>query len=144
MGLDLSRDRRARDGGGGRRPSARPTASASKIKKGDAGDAIALVREPGPSRRGGRGARGHAPGARRLRGRDRRPRGAGGLRAKKLTEKRVDLVVANEASDSFGRDDDRATLVTHAGAEPLPTMTKGALADVVLGRVRALLGLQGK
>jgi phosphopantothenoylcysteine decarboxylase/phosphopantothenate--cysteine ligase len=57
---------------------------------------------------------------------------------RKLVEKGVDLVVANEAQESFGKDDDRATLVTVDGAEPLPTMAKGALADVVLDRVRAL------
>ena len=61
---------------------------------------------------------------------------------RKLVEKRVDLVVANEARESFGRDDDRATLVTGDGAEPLVTMSKSALADVVLDRVRVLLGLQ--
>jgi phosphopantothenoylcysteine decarboxylase/phosphopantothenate--cysteine ligase len=58
---------------------------------------------------------------------------------RKLVEKRVDLVVANEARESFGREDDRATLVTGDGAEPLPTMKKSALADVVLDRVRRLL-----
>ncbi len=63
---------------------------------------------------------------------------------RKLVEKRVDLVVANEARESFGRDDDRATLVTGDGAEPLALMDKLALADVVLDRVRALLGLQAK
>lgn len=58
---------------------------------------------------------------------------------RKLDEKRVDLVVANEASDAFGREDNRATLVTRAGAEELPTMSKPSLADVVLDRVRDLL-----
>jgi phosphopantothenoylcysteine decarboxylase/phosphopantothenate--cysteine ligase len=63
---------------------------------------------------------------------------------RKLVEKRVDLVVANEARESFGRDDDRATLVTGDGAEPLVVMSKSALADVVLDRVRVLLGLQAQ
>jgi phosphopantothenoylcysteine synthetase/decarboxylase len=58
----------------------------------------------------------------------------------KLTEKSVDLVVANEASHAFGRDDDRAILVTQSGAEPLGTLPKLALADVVLDRVKSLLG----
>ena len=58
---------------------------------------------------------------------------------KKLAEKRVDLVVANHASDAFGRDDNRATLVTARAAEALPAMTKKALADRVLDRVRRLL-----
>ena len=58
----------------------------------------------------------------------------------KLTEKRVDLVVANHADDSFGRDDNRAVLVTETAAEELPTMPKEALADVLLDRVRRLHG----
>jgi phosphopantothenoylcysteine decarboxylase/phosphopantothenate--cysteine ligase len=56
---------------------------------------------------------------------------------RKLVEKRVDLVVANEAIESFGRDDDRATLVTSERAEPLARMKKLALADVILDRVRS-------
>ena len=58
---------------------------------------------------------------------------------RKLEEKRVDLVVANDAADSFGREDNRATLVTAAGAEALPKVSKATLAGVVLDRVRALL-----
>lgn len=58
---------------------------------------------------------------------------------RKLEEKRVDIVVANDAADSFGRDDNRATLVTAVGVEATPTMLKSALADIVLDRVRALL-----
>ena len=58
---------------------------------------------------------------------------------RKLAEKRVDLVVANEASDSFGREDNRATLVTATEARELPTMCKVSLADVVLERVRELM-----
>jgi len=59
---------------------------------------------------------------------------------RKLIEKGVDLVVANEASESFGREDNRATFVTAAGAEPLPTMSKVGLADVLIDRLRVLLG----
>jgi phosphopantothenoylcysteine decarboxylase/phosphopantothenate--cysteine ligase len=59
---------------------------------------------------------------------------------RKLAEKRVDVVVANEAGDSFGREDNRAMLVGAADVQPLPTMSKTALADVVLDRVRALAG----
>ncbi|MGH7271434.1 MAG: phosphopantothenoylcysteine decarboxylase, partial [Polyangiaceae bacterium] len=58
---------------------------------------------------------------------------------RKLAEKRVDLVVANEARSSFGRDDNRATLVTKKSADALPAMSKVALADVLLDRVRRLL-----
>jgi phosphopantothenoylcysteine decarboxylase/phosphopantothenate--cysteine ligase len=58
---------------------------------------------------------------------------------RKLSEKRVDLVVANDAGDSFGRDDNRATLVTATDARELPTMSKLSLADVVLDRVREMV-----
>jgi phosphopantothenoylcysteine decarboxylase/phosphopantothenate--cysteine ligase len=57
---------------------------------------------------------------------------------RKLSEKRVDLVVANHADDAFGRDDNRATLVTAAAVEELGTLSKAALADVVLDRIRNL------
>jgi phosphopantothenoylcysteine decarboxylase/phosphopantothenate--cysteine ligase len=58
---------------------------------------------------------------------------------RKLSEKHVDVVVANEASDSFGREDNRATLVTADEARSLPTMSKTSLADVLLDRVLGLL-----
>ncbi|HLV21554.1 MAG TPA: bifunctional phosphopantothenoylcysteine decarboxylase/phosphopantothenate--cysteine ligase CoaBC [Polyangiaceae bacterium] len=51
---------------------------------------------------------------------------------RKLDAKRVDLVVANLADDSFGRDDDRATLVAQDHIEPLDTMAKAALAERLL------------
>jgi phosphopantothenoylcysteine decarboxylase/phosphopantothenate--cysteine ligase len=120
------------------------TTSPTKIKKGDAGPAIELVKNPdllaevGAARAGARpvlvGFAVETGGQEAL----------VGYARKKLADKRVDLVVANEAGESFGRDDDRATLVTASGAEPLATMTKSALADVVLGRVRDLLGLERK
>jgi phosphopantothenoylcysteine decarboxylase/phosphopantothenate--cysteine ligase len=58
---------------------------------------------------------------------------------KKLREKRVDFVVANEAAVAFGRDDTRATLVGPRGSEPLPPTTKRALAERILDRVANLL-----
>jgi phosphopantothenoylcysteine decarboxylase/phosphopantothenate--cysteine ligase len=58
---------------------------------------------------------------------------------KKLVQKKVDLVVANEASVGFGRDDTQATLVGHAGDEALPPMTKHELANRILDRVSKLL-----
>jgi phosphopantothenoylcysteine decarboxylase/phosphopantothenate--cysteine ligase len=58
---------------------------------------------------------------------------------RKLKEKRVDLVVANDAGDSFGREDNRAVLVGASGEQALPTMSKLSLADVLLDRVRSLL-----
>jgi phosphopantothenoylcysteine decarboxylase / phosphopantothenate---cysteine ligase len=56
----------------------------------------------------------------------------------KLTAKRVDFVVANHAADSFGRDDNRATIVSRDGAEPLGVLTKRELADRLLDRVASL------
>jgi phosphopantothenoylcysteine decarboxylase/phosphopantothenate--cysteine ligase len=57
---------------------------------------------------------------------------------RKLAEKKVDLVVANSADDSFGREDDRAVLVTATGVEKLPVMRKAELADVILDRVKGM------
>ncbi|HZO12160.1 MAG TPA: bifunctional phosphopantothenoylcysteine decarboxylase/phosphopantothenate--cysteine ligase CoaBC [Polyangiaceae bacterium] len=62
------------------------------------------------------------------------------LARQKLTQKKVDLVVANRASDAFERDDNVAVLVTANDAEPLPPMPKRALADRVLDRVRDAAG----
>ena len=58
---------------------------------------------------------------------------------KKLTDKKVDLVVANHASDSLGKGTNRVTLVSAAAAEPLPAGEKADIADAVLDRVRTLL-----
>jgi phosphopantothenoylcysteine decarboxylase/phosphopantothenate--cysteine ligase len=59
----------------------------------------------------------------------------------KLEKKRADLIVANEADDGLGRDTNRATLVDPEAATPLPEMSKHALADQILDRVRGLLSL---
>jgi phosphopantothenoylcysteine decarboxylase/phosphopantothenate--cysteine ligase len=53
----------------------------------------------------------------------------------KLEAKRVDMVVANRADEAFGRDDNRATIVTRDGAEPLGVLTKQTLADRILDRL---------
>lgn len=58
---------------------------------------------------------------------------------KKLAAKRVDVIVANHASDSFGRDDNRATLVDNEREEPLGVLSKGDLGDRILDRALALL-----
>lgn len=50
----------------------------------------------------------------------------------KLLKKRVDLVVANHASDSFGRDDNKATFVGESAISPLPVMSKSDLGDHIL------------
>lgn len=56
----------------------------------------------------------------------------------KLVAKRVDMVVANHAGDSFGRDDNRATIVTKDAAEPFGVMPKSELANKILDRAAAL------
>ena len=56
----------------------------------------------------------------------------------KLEKKRVDLVVANHAQDAFGKDDNRATLVTRAGADALGVLSKRDLADRILDRVATM------
>lgn len=57
---------------------------------------------------------------------------------KKLASKKVDLIVANHAADSFGHDDNRATLVDATDAQPLGVLDKHELADRILDRVLAL------
>jgi phosphopantothenoylcysteine decarboxylase/phosphopantothenate--cysteine ligase len=56
----------------------------------------------------------------------------------KLTVKRLDLVVANHARDAFGKDDNRATVVTAGSAEALGVLSKPDLADRILDRVAIL------
>lgn len=60
-----------------------------------------------------------------------------GYARSKLETKRVDMVVANRADEAFGREDNRATIVTRDGAEPLGVMSKRALADRILDRLLA-------
>jgi phosphopantothenoylcysteine decarboxylase/phosphopantothenate--cysteine ligase len=57
----------------------------------------------------------------------------------KLTSKRVDLIVANEASVAFGGDQTQATLVSHAGDDALPPMSKVELSHRILDRACSLL-----
>jgi phosphopantothenoylcysteine decarboxylase/phosphopantothenate--cysteine ligase len=118
----------------------------SKIKKDDAGASIELVKNPDLL-----GEVGAAQAAKRPGETPSRPvlvgfavetSGGEALVAyarRKLEDKRVDLVVANEAADSFGRDDNRIILVTSADVETLPPASKSVLAKVILDRVRALL-----
>lgn len=58
---------------------------------------------------------------------------------KKLVEKKVDLVIANEAAVAFGGDDTQATLVDEKGDESLPPMGKIELAHRIVDRVKSLL-----
>ncbi|MBX3189339.1 MAG: bifunctional phosphopantothenoylcysteine decarboxylase/phosphopantothenate--cysteine ligase CoaBC [Labilithrix sp.] len=57
---------------------------------------------------------------------------------KKLTEKKVDLVVANAAHESLGHAASRVAIVAGEGAEPFSEGTKEALADRILDRLAAL------
>jgi phosphopantothenoylcysteine decarboxylase/phosphopantothenate--cysteine ligase len=57
----------------------------------------------------------------------------------KLIKKRVDLVVANTASDAFDKDDNRIVLVTSGDALPLALASKRVLADRILDHLSALL-----
>jgi phosphopantothenoylcysteine decarboxylase/phosphopantothenate--cysteine ligase len=62
---------------------------------------------------------------------------------KKLREKKVDLMVANPAAESFALDTNRATFVTDSAADALPLMSKTDLADQILDRVRSLFAARG-
>jgi phosphopantothenoylcysteine decarboxylase/phosphopantothenate--cysteine ligase len=57
----------------------------------------------------------------------------------KLMKKRVDLVVANQARESLGRDDIRALLVSATDCEVIEQTSKEAAADRILGYVAARL-----
>jgi len=60
----------------------------------------------------------------------------------KLRRKGLDLVVANDATEpgaGFGVATNRVTLVSAAGAEPLPLLAKREVAEEILDRVEALL-----
>ena len=55
----------------------------------------------------------------------------------KLAAKHLDLVVANHAAESLGRDDIRVLLVTATDCEPLPQQTKEQAADKILAWLAA-------
>jgi phosphopantothenoylcysteine decarboxylase/phosphopantothenate--cysteine ligase len=59
---------------------------------------------------------------------------------RKLLAKGVDLVVANLAADAFGRDDNRATLVSASADVPIAMSSKGELANHILQWVAESLG----
>jgi phosphopantothenoylcysteine decarboxylase/phosphopantothenate--cysteine ligase len=63
-----------------------------------------------------------------------------GYGRKKLIDKQVDLIVANEAAVGFGGDDNQATLISRTDQVELPAMPKLELANRILDRVLALLG----
>lgn len=57
----------------------------------------------------------------------------------KLERKKVDLIVANEASVSFDQDTNRVVLVDAHGEHELPELPKRGVADRILDRIVALL-----
>ncbi len=63
-----------------------------------------------------------------------------------LAAKGLDLVVANDATEAgagFGHDTNRVTLVSAAGDEPLPLLSKREVAERILDRVAAMLAERG-
>jgi phosphopantothenoylcysteine decarboxylase/phosphopantothenate--cysteine ligase len=112
--------------------------SASKIKKSDERVTLELVKNPDLLAEVGAARAGKRPVLIGFALETERGDALVAYARRKLKDKRVDLVVANEASDSFGREDNVATLVGPDEVEALPSMSKASLADVVLERVRAL------
>jgi phosphopantothenoylcysteine decarboxylase/phosphopantothenate--cysteine ligase len=63
------------------------------------------------------------------------------LRARrKLQKKHVDVVIANHAAESMGRDDNRVLVVDAKGREILPAMPKSAVADRIVDWLAKRLG----
>ena len=112
--------------------------SASKIKKGDERITLELVKNPDLLAEVGAARAGKRPVLVGFALETERGEALVAYARRKLKDKRVDLVVANEASESFGREDNVATLVGADAAEALPSMSKASLADLVLAKVRAL------
>ncbi|MFW5924618.1 MAG: bifunctional phosphopantothenoylcysteine decarboxylase/phosphopantothenate--cysteine ligase CoaBC [Myxococcota bacterium] len=112
------------------------TRSESKIKKTNAPMTVELVRNPdilaelGASRdRGPRVLVGFAVESGDLRAHAR----------EKRRKKACDLMVANDASVGFAGEENQAVLADEHGEQDLPPMSKLALADRILDRVRMLL-----
>ena len=118
--------------------------SATKIKKGDERVTLELVKNPDLLAEVGAARASKRPVLVGFALETERGEALVAYARRKLKDKRVDLVVANEASDSFGREDNVATLVGADDAQALPSMSKASLADVVLEKVRALLHLPHK
>jgi phosphopantothenoylcysteine decarboxylase / phosphopantothenate---cysteine ligase len=116
--------------------------SASKLKKGEERITLELVRNPDLLAEIGAARTGRRPLLVGFAVETERGEALIAYAREKLREKRVDLVVANEASDAFGREDNVAILVGADDAQPLPSMSKVLLADTLLDKVGTLL--QGK
>jgi phosphopantothenoylcysteine decarboxylase/phosphopantothenate--cysteine ligase len=116
--------------------------SASKLKKGAERITLELVRNPDLLAEVGAARTGQRPLLVGFAVETERGAALVDYARQKLREKRVDLIVANEASDAFGREDNVAILVGADHARPLPSMSKMLLADTLLDEVGRLL--QGK
>jgi len=59
----------------------------------------------------------------------------------KLSKKKLDMIIANDAVASIGADASAITLITQDGEiEAMPPMPKGENAKVIVSKVAALLG----
>jgi phosphopantothenoylcysteine decarboxylase/phosphopantothenate--cysteine ligase len=111
-----------------------------KLKRGDGGLALDLVENPDVLSEIGKRRRGARPllvGFAVETGNDAQIV----LRARrKLESKRVDVVVANHAAESMGRDDNRVLVVTERSVDALPVMAKTDVAARLVDWVAARLG----
>jgi phosphopantothenoylcysteine decarboxylase/phosphopantothenate--cysteine ligase len=114
------------------------TVIADKVKKEDATLSIALERNPDIL-----AELGAAKGKRVLVGFAAETRDLLANAKQKVSKKALDLIVANDVSDpamGFASDHNRVHLIDAAGRiEPLPVMSKRALAEAILDRVQAVL-----
>ena len=113
-------------------------ASATKIKKEGETSSIALVRNPDLLAAIGASRQGAHPVLVGFALETKSGQGLVDYARGKLAAKKVDFVVANEASTALQGDDNRATLVSATEAEVLPKMSKQDLADLILDRILAL------
>ncbi|HJL16224.1 MAG TPA: bifunctional phosphopantothenoylcysteine decarboxylase/phosphopantothenate--cysteine ligase CoaBC [Sandaracinaceae bacterium LLY-WYZ-13_1] len=112
-------------------------AATDKLKKGDGPMVVELARNPDILAGLGAWRRGARP---MLVGFAVETRDLVAAARGKLERKKVDLVVANDAGASFGKDTNRVVLVDADGDEALPELSKAEVADRILDRVAARLG----
>ena len=114
------------------------SALADKVKKEDATLSLALERNPDIL-----AELGAAKGSRVLVGFAAETRDLLDNAKQKISKKALDLIVANDVSDpaiGFASDHNRVHLIDAAGRiEPLPVMSKRALAEAILDRVQEVL-----
>ncbi len=116
----------------------RPTAaSPTKIKK-DAAQSIALVKNPDLIAEIGAARAGRSPVLVAFALETGDDAHVLSYAKQKLAQKKVDLVVANAAHESLGKDSNRAAIVSASDATPFESSSKEALADRILDRVVSL------